>query len=476
MTRRASARPNHRIVVVSVSVVATLAICIGYTIADIHDTVPGLLTSKAAPTRTYTAIPKPVAAGAVAGKADRDVAIDKTRAEALIEQLSKKDGVGDGLSVAIAHADGTVVAGRNVDIDREPASTTKTLTAFAASETLEMSGTLDTEVYLTHADTTPTIVLQGHGDMLLGSGENDPSHINGRAGLATLASNTAAALTQRGITQVALAVDDTLFGSDRTSSAVEQNNEASAMYTPLSSMAVDGGRIRSGESVDPDAFTDYPTLSQSTAADAAATFKALLAQQGITVTDSSDISGTEASARIAKVSSAPLNEVMAFMLRHSDNTLAELFARLTALKLGLGNSMDADIQAVTQVLREHDIPVDGLHLTSCSGLAAGTHLRIPTLLGVQRLLVAVDGGGVSELEGLSVPGLTGTARDRAASEGVKGLARVKTGSLTGVRTLAGNVSREHGGVLLFAVLVNGSDDPWAANNAIDEFVAGLAKL
>ena len=28
----------------------------------------------------------------------------------------------------------------------------------------------------------------------------------------------------------------------------------------------------------------------------------------------------------------------------------------------------------------------------------------------------------------------------------------------------------------FTVLVNGSDDPWAANNAIDEFVAGLAKL
>lgn len=45
-----------------------------------------------------------------------------------------------------------------------------------------------------------------------------------------------------------------------------------------------------------------------------------------------------------------------------------------------------------------------------------------------------------------------------------------------MRTLAGNVSREHGGVLLFTVLVNGSDDPWAANNAIDEFVAGLAKL
>ncbi|MBW3094693.1 D-alanyl-D-alanine carboxypeptidase [Bifidobacterium sp. 64T4] len=450
--------------------------CIGYTIADIHDIVPGLLTSKAAPTRTYTAIPKPIAAGAVAGKANHDVTIDKTRAEALIEQLANADGVGEGLSVAIASADGTVVAGRNVNTDREPASTTKTLTAFAASETLEMSGTLDTEVYLTHADTTPTIVLQGHGDMLLGSGENDSSHVNGRAGLTTLAKSTAAALGQRGISQVALAVDDTLFGNDRISSAVEENNEASAMYTPLSSMAVDGGRIRYGVSADPDAFTDYPTLSQTTASDAAATFKTLLTQQGITITDSSDISGTEASARIAKVSSAPLNEVMAFMLRHSDNTLAELFGRLTALKLGLGNSMDADIQAVTQVLREHDIPTGGLQMTSCSGLGAGTRLRIPTLLGVQRALVATDGGGAAELEGLSVPGLTGTARSRAASDSVKGLARVKTGSLSGVRTMAGNVSREHGGVLLFAVLVNGSDDPWAANNAIDEFVAGLAKL
>ena len=271
-------------------------------------------------------------------------------------------------------------------------------------------------------------------------------------------------------------MDDSLFGDDNTSTALEQNNDGNAMYTPLSSMAVDGGRMRYGLTADPDAFTDYPTLSRTTASDAAQTFRSLLTQQGITVTDSSDTSGTEASARIAKVSSAPLNEVMAFMLRHSDNTLAELFARLTALKLGLGNSMDADIQAVVQVLRANDIPTDGLHLTSCSGLAAGTRLRIPTLLAVQRSLVGLDDGGAAEIEGLSVPGLTGTARNRAANDDIKGLARVKTGSLGGVRALVGNVSREHGGVLLFAVIVNDSSDELAANNAIDDFMAGLAKL
>lgn len=460
---------------VTVSVVVTLAVCVGYTIADVYDVAPGLLTAQSAPTRTYSAIPTPLAAGAVAGKADRDVPIDEKKAEKLITALVESEGTGN-FSVAIAAADGTIAAERNLDTEREPASTTKTLTAFAAVHTLEMSGTLDTEVYLAHADTSPTIVLQGHGDMLLGEGQNDPSHINGRAGLATLAQNTAQSLRQRGIDQVALAVDDSLFGDDNTSTALEQNNDGNAMYTPLSSMAVDGGRMRYGLTADPDAFTDYPTLSRTTASDAAQTFRSLLTQQGITVTDSSDTSGTEASARIAKVSSAPLNEVMAFMLRHSDNTLAELFARLTALKLGLGNSMDADIQAVVQVLRANDIPTDGLHLTSCSGLAAGTRLRIPTLLAVQRSLVGLDDGGAAEIEGLSVPGLTGTARNRAANDDIKGLARVKTGSLGGVRALVGNVSREHGGVLLFAVIVNDSSDELAANNAIDDFMAGLAKL
>lgn len=460
---------------VTVSVVVTLAVCVGYTIADVYDVAPGLLTAQSAPTRTYSAIPTPFAAGAVAGKADRDVPIDEKKAEKLITALGESEGTGN-FSAAIAVADGTIAAERNLDTEREPASTTKTLTAFTAVHTLEMSGTLDTEVYLTHADTSPTIVLQGHGDMLLGEGQNDPSHINGRAGLATLAQNTAQSLRQRGIDQVALAVDDSLFGDDNTSTALEQNNDGNAMYTPLSSMAVDGGRMRYGLTADPDAFTDYPTLSRTTASDAAQAFRSLLTQQGITVTDSSDTSGTEASARIAKVSSAPLNEVMAFMLRHSDNTLAELFARLTALKLGLGNSMDADIQAVVQVLRANDIPTDGLHLTSCSGLAAGTRLRIPTLLAVQRSLVGLDDGGAAEIEGLSVPGLTGTARNRAANDDIKGLARVKTGSLGGVRALAGNVSREHGGVLLFAVIVNDSSDELAANNAIDDFMAGLAKL
>ena len=468
---------GHRLVVVIVSVALTLAACAGYTAADIYDMVPGMLTLRSASVRTYPDAASSIAAGTIAGEANRNVSVDAAKAEELINTLGQAGGVGSDFSVVIADANGNIVAQREADTEREPASTVKTLTAFAAASTLDMGGTLDTETYLTHADTNPTLVLKGHGDMLLGEGESDPNHINGRAGLATLAQSAAKALKERGVTHVALAVDDTLFGDDRTPDGIDQNNDGNLYYTPISSMAVDGGRDWSGlERSSQDAFTEYPVLSQHTAADAASTFKTLLAAEGIEVDDSDDISGTDATEPIAKVSSAPLNEVMAFMLRHSDNTLAQLFARLTALKLGTGNGTAADAQAVTQVLSEHDVPTQGLTLTSCSGLAPGTRLRVGTLLGVQQQLVSLKGGAAAAIEGMSVPGLTGTARYRVGSQGVRGLARLKTGSLSSVRALTGNVSREQGGLLLFAVIVNNPTDGTAANSAIDQFVAQLAQL
>ena len=468
---------GHRLVVVIVSVALTLAACAGYTAADIYDMVPGMLTLRSASVRTYPDAASSIAAGTIAGEANRNVSVDAAKAEELINTLGQAGGVGSDFSVVIADANGNIVAQREADTEREPASTVKTLTAFAAASTLDMGGTLDTETYLTHADTNPTLVLKGHGDMLLGAGESDPNHINGRAGLATLAQSAAKALTERGVTHVALAVDDTLFGDDRTPVGIDQNNDGNFYYTPISSMAVDGGRDWSGlERSSQDAFTEYPVLSQHTAADAASIFKTLLAEQGIEIDDGDDISGTDAAEPIAKVSSAPLNEVMAFMLRHSDNTLAQLFARLTALKLGTGNGTAADAQAVTQVLSEHGVPTEGLTLTSCSGLAPGTSLRVDTLIGVQQQLVSLSGGAASAIEGMSVPGLTGTARNRVGSQDVRGLARLKTGSLSGVRALTGNVSREQGGLLLFAVIVNNPTDGAAANNAIDQFVAQLAQL
>ncbi|MBT1180660.1 D-alanyl-D-alanine carboxypeptidase [Bifidobacterium sp. CP2] len=478
MARRARGRRpvGHRVITCAVAVALTLAGGVAYAAGDIADVVPGPLTLRQTTVRTYADPASTIAAGTIAGDAEKNKPIDASAAQALIDALGTAEGVGSDYSAVIAATDGTIVAQHEADTPREPASTTKSLTAYAAAATLDMGSTLDTTVHLTHTDGTPVIVLKGHGDMLLGAGQSDPDHINGRAGLATLADRTVEALGKRGITAVALADDDTLFGEDRTPDMVDNNPEG-RYYTPISTMAIDGGRDWTGlETQDKDQFTEYPALSQHTAQDVAATFKMLLAERGITVTDSTDISGQEDSNRIAAVSSAPLNEIMAFMMRHSDNTLAELFGRLTALKTGQENSIAGDTAAVAKVLKDNGITTEGLTLSSCSGLAPGTTITVSTLIGVQAKLADPDGGAAAASEGLSIPGLVGTAKNRVADDAVRGLVRVKTGSLTGVRSLAGNVSRTGGGELIFAVIVNHATNEWAANKAIDQMVAGLVKL
>ena len=485
MARRAS-RHRHRravaasrrIVTVAVSAVATVALGIGYVAGDLTDVVPGVLTLRAMRIPTVPAARTARAADSALADADRSILVDAAAADALIDTFLGSEGVGSDVSIAIAGADGTVVAERNADIVREPASTLKTLTAVAAATVLDLSATLDTETYLIQQEgQTPTLVLKGNGDMLLGAGVSDPDHVNGRAGLGTLAAQSAAALRQRGIDRIRLVYDDTLFGGQRYPSRIEENNPDNLYYAPVSALAVDGGRNWNGDPPDdPDLYTGYAELSTQPAADAAATFATRLAENGITV-DGEVTSGAapQGQSPLTSVSSAQLNEIMAFMMRHSDNTLAEEFGRLTALAAGRENSPHGATQAVAATLQELGVDTAQLTMADCSGLAPGSSLSVRTLIGVQSRILAGGAGSVVAVA-LSVPGLIGTAASRLDDEAVAGLLRVKTGTLGTVTSMAGNVSRLNGGVLCFAVVVNNPENAWEAAHAVDVFMADLPGL
>ncbi|QOL35329.1 D-alanyl-D-alanine carboxypeptidase/D-alanyl-D-alanine-endopeptidase [Bifidobacterium lemurum] len=465
---------------VLVSVALTVALCVGYAVADVYDAAPGLLTQRTVAASDYPA-PSVVRVGdGIVGDLDSTKTVDPQAASDLIETLVSAEGVGDGLSAIIVDAQGDVVAQYESSTPREPASTMKTLTALAASTTLDMGSTLDTETYLIqHDDGTATLVLTGNGDMLLGEGASDPEHVNGRAGLGTLAERTAAALSQRGITAVTLVYDDTLFGDLRSPEGIEENNGDHLYYTPVSSMAVDGGRQWSSalpKPSNPDDSSLYPPLSQTTAADAAAVFATRLAEQGITVSGGpSEGTTPEDLSPLASVSSATLAEVLAFALRYSDNTLAEEFGRLTAIARGADNSPAGATAAVEEALRELGIDTTGLTMADCSGLTPGSRLTVRTLAAVQTHNLTA-GNGAAAAEGLSIAGLVGTAATRYTDESAAGLLRVKTGSLGTVTSMAGNVSRIDGGALSFAVVVNDPTDYEAARSAIDAFVTALVGL
>ena len=86
------------------------------------------------------------------------------------------------------------------------------------------------------------------------------------------------------------------------------------------------------------------------------------------------------------------------------------------------------------------------------------------------------GAAVAQAEGLSIPGLVGTAKNRLTDQSVAGQLRVKTGSLAQVTSMAGNVSRTKGGLLSFAVIVNNPTNLYSARIAINTFMSSLAGL
>lgn len=469
----------RRVVLVVVAALASVALAVGYVFADGLGVIPGALTFSSVVDCPPAALRSARVGATLVADADLTRTIDKNKAAAAIDTLIHTKGVGNEVSVLVLQPDGTTAAASAQDTAREPASTMKTLTALAAASTLDMGSTFTTSTHLVHEqDGADTLILQGGGDMLLGAGASDPRHVNGRAGLGTLAERTASALGKRGVTKVRLAWDDTMFGDERSPKRIAENNGDHLYYTPVSSMAVDGGRQRADAGADPDRFSDYPPLSQTTAADAAAIFATRLTEHGVDVTNADALQQMrtpEGRTPLASVESATLSAVMRFMLQHSDNTLAEQFGRLLALHMKTGNSPEAAVKAVRTRLEALGVPLDGLVMADCSGLSPGSRLTVTTLADVQLRNIEV-GVAPAAAEGLSVPGLVGTAASRLADDAAAGLMRVKTGSLGTVTSMTGNVSRKDGGVAMFSVIVNNPSDMAVARDAIDEFVATLTEL
>lgn len=537
MVLRSRYPSRWRFLIASLSAILSLVIMVTYVSLDVCDILPGPLTLRLQHKSTVVSSPRALlsvpslAKGATYGKP-----INREQSQKLIDALIADPSISDNTSVVIMDANGSVIASHEANTPREPASTLKTLTAAVASRTLDMGSTLDTQVFLLPKSAKDSeqssgsksvsksgsnlrkIVLRGNGDMLLGVGENDWSHVNGRAGLTTLAKRTAAALKLDNIHEVSLSLDDSLFGAKRAPALVYETDTERRFYAETSSMAIDDARQRDLQilGIDADAITDFPLSDPHPALSVGQVFARLLIKQGIEVRNYSDktdkkaenstenssnssknsedenksedsqnpeieVSETrplisENSRLLAQVSSAPLNEVMSYMLRLSDNTLAEEFGRLTAIAAHKSNSPKGAVQAVEEGLRKLKISTRGLNMSDCSGLSPKSHVLVTTLAKVQVLNINADSGGAASSEGLSLPGLVGTSRKRLADESAAGLLRVKTGSLSEVSSMSGNVSRKSGGVLTFAVVANQPYDFWGAFVAINKFMAQLPNL
>ena len=232
---------------------------------------------------------------------------------------------------------------------------------------------------------------------------------------------------------------------------------------PLSALLVNGGFP---------VFAPPEKRADDPAAHAAAELTRLSQAVGIAVGGpaSSGVVPPGATVTLATVRSAPLSEVVAGMLRESDNTAAELLVRELGVAKRHDGSTPAGIGAVTDALTDAKLPTAALRLGDGSGLEVTNQATCALLAAALRM---PDGAGAPELSPmLAVAGRSGTLALRLAGTPLEGKLRAKTGSLNGVSGLAGYLDGRRG--LAFAFLANGPVSESAGRLLQDRLVALLA--
>ncbi|WP_234106572.1 D-alanyl-D-alanine carboxypeptidase/D-alanyl-D-alanine endopeptidase, partial [Streptomyces venezuelae] len=160
-----------------------------------------------------------------------------------------------------------------------------------------------------------------------------------------------------------------------------------------------------------------------------------------------------------------------------DSDLAEALARQTALARKQPASFDGAAKAVRDELARLGLPVAGARFADGSGLDRRDRVSAALLTGL--LTRAADPARPALrplLTGLPVGGFTGTLAgrfDTAPATAGAGLVRAKTGTLTGVNTLAGTVVTADGRLLAFAFLAGRTLSPYEAQPALDRLSAAL---
>ncbi|RSS83508.1 D-alanyl-D-alanine carboxypeptidase/D-alanyl-D-alanine-endopeptidase [Streptomyces sp. WAC06614] len=369
-------------------------------------------------------------------------------------------GAARGASV-VDTATGTVLYEDGAREPLTPASTVKIVTAAAALAALGPEHRIETTVV--PGATAGSVVLVGGGDPSLSARKKNPAGPGGS--LVALAGDTAQALKAAGTTSVTLGFDDALYTGPARHPIGRNVNLA-----PVSALTADEGRTD-------DSFSGPVDRTDTPAEDAAATFATLLRERGVEVTGAPARTKAPAGAKpLAVTRSTPLAGLVERMLTNSDNDIAEALARQTALAAGQPASFEGAEKAVTAKLAGLGVDLTGTRFADGSGLNRADKVSAGLLTAL--LAKAADPARPElrpVLTGLPVAGFTGTLRTRnAGTSPAAGLLRAKTGTLSGVNSLAGTVVDPTGRLLAFAFLASDTPSAEGAEKALDKLAAAVA--
>ncbi|MFE0021863.1 D-alanyl-D-alanine carboxypeptidase/D-alanyl-D-alanine-endopeptidase [Amycolatopsis sp. NPDC059021] len=457
-------RKRRRGLLIGALVVVVLLVAAGVTAT--RPSVANKLGLPWAPNAPKAAMPDPaVAKAALRGPDTSGTAPTPEGVKSALAGPSGNAALGKLTGSVIDPVTGTVLWDRNSDQVLTPASTTKVLTVSAALLALDHEKQLSTKI-VQGAD-PGTVILVAGGDVTLTTlplGTDSPLY----PGAAHVDDLVAQVKKVAGNNVKKVQVDLNAYKGPATAPGWDPSDAPSTFAAQVAPVMADGGRT--------DPKNDYAMR----AANPATALTQLIAQK-LSANAGGPATAPAGAKVLGEVKSAPLTDLTYDLLQLSDNVLADAVARQVAIAKGAEPSFSGAAEATLKVLQEHGFDTTGVQLSDNSGLSVQN--KIPARLLAQILTRAAEPDGKNPdtaklrplLAGLPVAGGSGTLADRYGkpdSSAGKGWIRAKTGTLSGVNTLAGYVLDADGRVLVFALMSQGSDEK-PGRAALDVLAATL---
>lgn len=377
-----------------------------------------------------------------------------------IAGAASASGLGRFEGYVMNAATGEELFSRDGGTPAQTGSVMKTLTSATALAVLGGGYTIPTTVT---NEGGGTIALVGHGDATLSAGRG--SVYAGAPTLPQLAQQVKARLGDSPVTTIV--ADGTWWTEADAWHPTWPVSERTIGYQPeVTALMVDGDRANPAAATSP--------RSEDPIGRAGEAFRTALVDAGVVGAATAPIAkrATTSQDAIATVRSQPVSTLIGQMIPNSDNTLAEMLARIASKESGGGGTAASLTGVYQSALRGYGVDPSGTTIIDGSGESAANavspsfvaHLMVPVTTGAKGL------GTLAQV--LPVSGVSGTLSSRftGANAVARGKVHAKTGWIDSANTLGGYIDAADGTKLTFAFYAIGSPRA-AALPALDAVTA-----
>ena len=176
---------------------------------------------------------------------------------------------------------------------------------------------------------------------------------------------------------------------------------------------------------------------------------------------------------LANFESKPLIEDIRVINKVSQNLHAEILLRLLGREKGTAATVDSGLEVVRAFLTRAGIPADQYAFYDGSGLSR-QNLATPHAVVALLQYASRQPWGTAFRDTLPLAGVDGSLADRFHGTIAQGRVYGKTGSLGGVKTLAGYATTNHGELFAFAIFTNNFNLPAKRiTDTIDDIIINI---